>query len=154
MLTKRDWDDAMMVQSACNLQGIIGGFQRMLPRLRYSILDTEIKLYEKLVEVTDGIMAKLPDIRKEASGTDEINRHPLMQAYAVEVGILTGAIIGDTGPYITQPIPRLWCEQFLYLAGKGMGDMDTYQAAYKAVETKIEELSNVGSSNGAGAASS
>ena len=38
------------------------------------------------------------------------------------------------------PITRLYMEQMMMLSGCGMGDTDSYQAAYKACEAKVQEL--------------
>jgi len=61
MLTKRDYQDALDVQSACNLSGVINSFVRVLER-----------------------------VRAEVQGTDAINKHPICRLYAEQIIYLTG----------------------------------------------------------------
>jgi hypothetical protein len=52
------------------------------------------------------------EVRAAGGGTDQVNRHP---------------------------VSRLYAEQIAFLSGSGMGDSETYHAAYTAVCEKLGE---------------
>jgi len=56
--------DAILVQDACNLSGVVHGFSRAMTALREA----------------------LPE-----AGTDEINRHPISVLYSSKIASLTGS---------------------------------------------------------------
>lgn len=62
-LTKRDWQNAMDVQDACNLSGVVHSLAELLPRIRQE-----------------------PD----CTGTDYVNRHPIVVMYVNKLASLTG----------------------------------------------------------------
>ena len=64
-LTKQDWKDAMMVQDACNLSGVL-----------LTWADKTDRIWE--------------DVRSNGSGTDGFNRHPINLLFASKVASLTG----------------------------------------------------------------
>lgn len=69
-LTIKDYQDALDVQSACNLCGVVQSFAKVMLKIRAS-----------------------------ANGTDEANKHPIARLYAEQIAYLSGAGMGDTGTY-------------------------------------------------------
>lgn len=69
MLTRRDYQNALDAQTACNLSGIV----------------------RSLAEVTDRIWA---EARAAGGGTEFVNRHPISRLYAEQIAFLTGAAGG------------------------------------------------------------
>lgn len=69
--TLRDWQDAITVQDACNLSGVIHFWDRLVTRI-----------WE---EAQEG----------EGRGTDWVNRHPLNVMLASKVASLTGCEVGE-----------------------------------------------------------
>ena len=65
-LTRKDWNDAMNVQSACNLSGVVKSFATVME-----------KIFNKGYE--------------EHKGTDWINTHPICRMYAEQIAHLTNA---------------------------------------------------------------
>ena len=63
-MEKRDYADALMVQDACNLCGVVQSFAELLKRL--------------MTEATEN-----------GEGTDYVNRHPLSVMYADKIRDLT-----------------------------------------------------------------
>ena len=70
-LTIKDYEDAMAVQSACNLSGVVYSFARVM---------------DKICEDTD-------------SGTKERNTHPICRLYAEQIMHLTCGGVGDNLSY-------------------------------------------------------
>lgn len=68
MLEAKDYQDAIDVQDACNLSGVVHSFSRVMP-----------KLWEE---------AHAADL-----GTDYVNRHPIAVMYASKIASLTGSEI-------------------------------------------------------------
>jgi hypothetical protein len=66
MLTKRDYEDAISVQDACNLSGVVHSWSRMMDKIW-----KESRAMEK--------------------GTDFVNRHPINVMFADKVASLTGS---------------------------------------------------------------
>ncbi len=83
MLELKDYQEAIDVQNACNLSGVVGSFSRVLT---------------KLWEVP-------------GAGTEFVNTHP---------------------------ISRLYAEQIAHLSGAGMGDSESYSAAYTITMEVLE----------------
>ena len=61
-LTKRDYEQALFSQSACNASGLIHSLSELMPR-----------------------------IREEVSGTDQVNNHPIMRLYVEQLNHLCGS---------------------------------------------------------------
>jgi hypothetical protein len=66
MLTKKDYQDALNVQSACNLSGVIKSFAEVMKKI-----------------FDEGF--------NEHKGTDWINQHPICRLYAEQIAFLTGS---------------------------------------------------------------
>lgn len=66
MLTKKDYEYALMVQSAVNLSGVVNSFARVL-----------VKIWEEANET--------------GNGTDWVNAHPICRLYAEQIAFLSGA---------------------------------------------------------------
>lgn len=75
MLTKRDYEQALQSQNACNLSGIV----------------------RSLAEVTNRIW---DEVRANGGGTDEVNQHPICRMYAEQIAFLSGASFSDSTSYI------------------------------------------------------
>ena len=74
MLTKRDYEDAINVQDACNLSGVVRSWAK--------------------------VMSKIWDeARARGAGTQFVNEHPINVMYASKVASLTGA--GDSFQFST-----------------------------------------------------
>lgn len=71
-LTKRDWQDAVAVQDACNLSGVVISLADVCKRIR-----TE------------------PDF----SGTDYVNRHPIVKLYVSKLMSLAGMQSDELGEF-------------------------------------------------------
>ena len=65
-LTRKDWNDAMQVQNACNLSGVVKSFAAVME-----------KIFDKGFD--------------ERQGTEWINHHPICRLYAEQIAYLTGA---------------------------------------------------------------
>ena len=65
VLTQREWEDAMMVQSAVNLSGVVHSFAAMMCKI-------------------------LDESRARGKGTDWANHHPIAVLFADKVAHLTG----------------------------------------------------------------
>jgi len=64
-MKKRDYEDALMVQSACNLSGVVHSFSEILSRL-------------------------VKEAHEQGSGSDWINTHPLCVLFAEQIKHLAG----------------------------------------------------------------
>lgn len=73
-LVPRDWADAMNVQDACNLSGVVHSFSQVLPRIWQEVI-------------------------KEGGGTDAVNRHPICVMYASQIVHLAGGGMIDPSVY-------------------------------------------------------
>ncbi len=65
-MRKKDYEDALMVQSACNLSGVVHSFSEILSRL-------------------------VEEAQKEGKGTDWVNTHPICVLFAEQIKHLTGS---------------------------------------------------------------
>ena len=63
-MRKRDYEDALMVQSACNLSGVVHSFSEILSRL-------------------------VKEAQEQGKGTDWINTHPICVLFAEQINHLT-----------------------------------------------------------------
>jgi len=79
MLTKRDYQDALDSQCACNLSGIVRTFSEVTRRI-------------------------WDEVRANGGGTDDVNRHPICRLYAEQIAFLSGASFGDSETYIQADI--------------------------------------------------
>lgn len=135
MLTPQHWQDALLSQSACNLQGIVRALARAFPAIYAEQPDPPMS---RLGQVLSEWVTRFPQLSAEAPGTDALNQHPYCQRCATIVGVLTGALHPYPGAgCVTHPIPRLYAEQFLHLAKLPGGDTDSYSRAYAAAEENI-----------------
>ena len=74
-LSVQDYQDALDVQSGCNLSGIVQAFARVIPRI-------------------------WDDARLSKAGTEFVNRHPISRLYAEQIAHLAGAgTCSDVGSY-------------------------------------------------------
>lgn len=71
-LTKKDYQDALLSQSACNMSGIVHAFSRVITEIRDE-----------------------PEAKKQ--GTDWVNRHPICRLYAEQITFLSGAGMTSNG---------------------------------------------------------
>jgi hypothetical protein len=71
-LTARDYQDALDVQSACNLSGVVHSFSRVISKLREEV--------NKLGPECEPSSPK---------GTDWVNSHPICRLYAEQIAFLT-----------------------------------------------------------------
>ncbi len=74
MLTKRDYEDAINVQDACNLSGVVQSWAKMVAKV-------------------------WDEARAQNAGTQFVNEHPINVMYASKVSSLTGA--GDSFQFFT-----------------------------------------------------
>ena len=79
-MRKRDYEDALMVQSACNLSGVVHSFGEILSRL-------------------------VKEAQKQGKGTDWINTHPICVLFAEQISHLT---IGETDYFKAHKICEGW----------------------------------------------
>jgi hypothetical protein len=63
-MRKRDYEDALMVQSACNLSGVVHSFSEILSRL-------------------------VKEAQEQGAGTEWINTHPICVLFAEQIKHLT-----------------------------------------------------------------
>lgn len=63
-LLPQDWSDAMSVQDACNLSGVVHAFSGVMPRIWQEVV-------------------------RNGGGTDDVNRHPICIMYASKIESLT-----------------------------------------------------------------
>jgi len=66
-LTKKDYQDAILVQDACNLSGIVHAFSRIMPKIRATL-------------ESEGTFS-----------TDAVNGHPIAVMYASKIASLAGS---------------------------------------------------------------
>ena len=66
MLTKKDYNDAILVQDACNLSGIVHSWSQMLQKIWV-------------------------EAREQDAGTQFVNEHPINVMFASKVASLTGS---------------------------------------------------------------
>lgn len=59
-LTKNDWQNALYTEGACNSSGLINSLAEVLPRVR-------------------------ADVYALGGGTDEVNAHPIVQMYIIQI---------------------------------------------------------------------
>lgn len=64
VLTKRDYEEAIMSQGACNLSGIVHSFSRVMD-----------KIWE--------------EAREQDKGTDWVNNHPICRMYSEQISHLS-----------------------------------------------------------------
>ena len=64
-LKKSDWEDAMYVQSACNLSGVVNSFNDVIGRI-------------------------WDEANENKYGTDWVNKHPICVMYSEQINHLTG----------------------------------------------------------------
>jgi hypothetical protein len=65
MLTKRDYQDAIDVQDACNLSGVVHSFDKIVSRI-------------------------WDEAREKGLGTDYVNRHPIVVMFVSKLASLSG----------------------------------------------------------------
>lgn len=70
MLEHKHYKEALSVQDACNLSGVVHSFSKILPA-----------------------------IWESCDGTDEVNRHPICRLFAEQIMFLTGGGMGDSDTY-------------------------------------------------------
>jgi hypothetical protein len=63
MIEKRDYQDALMVQSACNLSGVTHSFSKILFKL-------------------------IKEAQEQGKGTDWVNKHPICVLFAEQISHL------------------------------------------------------------------
>ena len=68
-LTHRDYDNAIVVQDACNLSGVLKSFAEVMEKICYEAHQLEV-------------------------GTDWKNKHPISVLYASKIAALTGCGVG------------------------------------------------------------
>ena len=73
-LTKKDYQDALNSQSACNLSGIVHTFSKVVS-----------KIWEHA--------------HSDGRGTEWVNKHPICRLYAEQIAHLSGAGMGDSDSY-------------------------------------------------------
>ena len=74
-LKARDYADAVTVQDACNLSGVVLSFAEIIPRLN-------------------------AEMRRLGRGTEWRNRHPICVLFAAKIADLAGVPSYQQGPYI------------------------------------------------------
>ena len=73
-MRKRDYEDALMVQSACNLSGVVHSFSEILSRL-------------------------VKEAQEQGKGTDWVNTHPICVLFAEQISHLTTCRFGGETDY-------------------------------------------------------
>lgn len=68
MLNSKDYQDAIDVQNACNLSGVVHSFSRVISKV-------------------------WDEAHANGQGTDYVNRHPIAVMYASKIASLTGSEI-------------------------------------------------------------
>lgn len=84
-LTSRDWEEAIQVQDACNLSGVVHSFSRVVSKVR-----------EQLCIDTGGKYS-----------TDDVNQHPICKMYAEKILHLAGECSMDTFSECQEQAERL-----------------------------------------------
>ena len=80
-MRKQDYEDALMVQSACNLSGVVHSFSEILSRL-------------------------VKEAQEQGKGTDWINTHPICVLFAEQIEHLVGG--GDANYFEAYKICEGW----------------------------------------------
>lgn len=136
MLTPNDWRQVLDAQSACNLQGIVRAALAAGPRLLEEVPTAAARYFVELLQMWVERFDFLNT--QKISSTDALNRCTYSVQLAAAIARLTGAL--PAGPRQAQRLAhsyaRLWAEQFLYLSGQGVGDVDSYYRAHREAAEK------------------
>ena len=84
-LTARDYQDALDVQDASNLSGVLYSFVEVLARITQDCREVR----DELPSVVDLLSAALPRLRPLVWDTKKLNQHPVCQALGKRIGELT-----------------------------------------------------------------
>jgi len=71
MLTKKDYENAITVQDACNLSGVVNSFNEVLARIWE---EARSRIWE--------------EARSVGKGTTDVNQHPISKLYADKIADL------------------------------------------------------------------